>query len=117
MTVQPGAGERAEPPPPTYQRPPGEDQRRFQEPVEAWIDDGANTWWRIEIVDMPPRSERAARRLRYTNLRNGLVREIDRQRGLGRIPIETRYATHMTKDDDGRTYLTWGPVKEDSPGE
>lgn len=106
MTVSPGPGSAADPP--RSQR--AGQQRIFREPVEAWIRAGADLWWGVELVDLPPSTPetKAARRRAYNALRNAWMREIDHQRVPGGLPVEAEYVSHLV-DENGRAWLTWGP--------
>lgn len=106
MTVQPGPGERADPPgyPPPRTGPAG--SRLFKEPVETWIKSGTRNWWRVVLEGMPPPGDEDRRR-RYNATRNAWMRELARQRGEGKLSGE--YSSHLT-EVDGVTYFTWGPA-------
>lgn len=114
VTVQPGAGERAEPPARIPERPAAPGHRPFQEPILAWIAEGTDGWWRTEIEGMPPSGR--DRRRKYTAIRNAWMHEIDRQRARGRLPIEAVYRSRL-RTEDGRTFFTWGPPDTGVPGE
>lgn len=93
MTIAPGPGEPAD-------RPGG-----FAEPVEAWIKAGTDQWWKIAVLNLPPRGDRGRKRV-YDMLHAAWKREMDAH-GLttGR---DGDYSASLEHDGVNDVW-TWGP--------
>lgn len=100
MTVQPGPGGPTAPP----------DQRLsqdapFREPVEAWIEAGADCWWQIAVDGVPPVGHRDRKKV-YNRLHVAWKREMERHNlATGR---DGDFSARLVRAG-GQDFWAWGP--------
>lgn len=113
-SIAPGPGEPAERP--TISPTAKVHRGLFVEPVDAWVAEGADGWWRIPLVDIPRPAGSGSkndpeRRRALTRVRNAWMREIRRRVEAGQIAGS--YVS-LTRVAEGQEWFYWGPA---APGD